>query len=328
MAQADLSGKTCLVTGASGFIGSILCAELKIRGASVKALLHSNVHGPWEDGFVCELGQQNIPAQMMQGVDIVFHLAARAHALSDSSTQESLYFKTNVDGTHDLLKAAGAAGVEKFILFSSVKAMGEECNFRLNEESNAKPLTIYGKSKLEAEKLVLDGGYVTASTVLRLSMVYGNSVKGNLPKMINAISRNRFPPFPKIQNKRSMIHVEDVVQAAILAATNKISAGKTYILSDGIDYSTRELYEKICESINKKIPGWEVPIFILNFIAKFGDVFKFITKRRFFIDSDSLQKLIGNAYYDSSKIQLELGFTPKHTLFAELENIIMSLNLR
>jgi len=325
MAQTDLSGKTCLVTGASGFIGSFLCKELKRRGATVRAMLHEDVQGDWESSYICKLGEAEIPHHVMQGVEIIFHLAGRAHSLSDNINQEQLYFKTNVQGTLDLLKAAKAENVKKFIFFSSVKAMSEECDTRLSESSSPMPLTMYGRSKLEAEELVLAGGYVTASTVLRLSMVYGDSEKGNLPKMIKAISMNRFPPLPKIDNKRSMIHVKDVVHAAVLAASSQTSSGKIYILCDGIDYSTREIYEKICESIDKKIPAWTVPVSCLYFFAKIGDVLRLIVNRRVFIDSDKLQKLIGNSYYSSGKIQSELGFSTQHTLYDELPNIISNL---
>ena len=186
--------------------------------ARVKALLHSEASGIWDTSVVCELGWQNIPDHVMQGVDVVFHLAGRAHSLADSDDLEQLYYQVNVEGTRSLLEAAQNASVKKFIFFSSVKSMGEECDYRLDETYKPNPTTAYGKTKLEAEHLVLDGGFVTAPIVLRLVMVYGDSEKGNLPKMIRAIWENRFPPFPKVQNKRSMIHVDDVVLGAIQTA--------------------------------------------------------------------------------------------------------------
>ena len=328
MASANLIGKTCLVTGASGFIGSHLCQELAKQGANVKALLHSEASGIWDTSVVCELGQQKIPGHVMQGVDVVFHLAGRAHSLADRDYQEQEYFQTNVEGTRSLLEAARNASVKKLIFFSSVKSMGEECEYRLDETYKPNPTTTYGKTKLEAEQLVLNGGFVTVPIVLRLVMVYGDSEKGNLPKMIRAIWKNRFPPFPKVQNKRSMIHVDDVVLGAIQAAKSDISAGETYILSDGIDYSTRQLYENICETLEKRIPLWSVPKFSLVLLAKIGDLFQFVYGRRIFFDSDNLQKLFGDSYYSSEKIIRDLGFSPKHTLFSALPNIISNMNLK
>ena len=118
-------------------------------------------------------------------------------------------------------------------------------------------------------------------------MVYGSSNKGNLSKLIKAISNSWFPPFPRIENKRSMIHVEDVVQCAMLAASNDISSGKTYIVSDGIDYSTRRLYEVIRKSLGKSVPRWGVPVIILIILAKLGDLLKVFAGRRILFDSDN-----------------------------------------
>ena len=205
-------------------------------------------------------------------------------------------------------------------------SMGEESDIRLDESCDPQPISVYGKSKLEAEKLVLGGGYVASGTVLRLAMVYGDSNKGNLPRMIKAISNKWFPPFPKIENKRSMIHVNDVVQGAILVASREESTGQTYILCDGIDYSTRQLYEIICNALGKDIPVWAIPVFILYLIAKLGDIFKYIIGRRILFDSDYLQKLIGNSYYSSKKIESDLGFSPNYTLFKAMPSIISNMN--
>jgi len=325
MAQASLNGKICLVTGATGFIGSYLCKELLKQGAIVKALIHTPTEGNWSSSFVCNLGKQKIPKEALEGVEIVFHLAGYAHSLIQRSGDDDLYHQINVEGTRMLLEAAREEKVKKCIFFSSVKSIGEENNLRLDETTEPKPLSEYGKSKLEAEKLLLLGRYVEFPTVLRMVMVYGNSNKGNLPKMIKAISKNWFPPFPKIKNKRSMIHVEDVIQGAVLAALSDVSSGEIYILSDGTDYSTRELYEAIRKAMGKKVPSWGIPLLVLQVAAKIGDILRFIIRRRIFIDSDNLQKLIGSSYYSSKKAVSELGFAPKNTLFDSLPNIISSI---
>ena len=159
-------------------------------------------------------------------------------------------------------------------------------------------------------------------------MVYGNSEKGNLIKMIQAISSNRFPPLPKITNMRSMVHVEDVVQAAILVASQDEYKNESYILTDGADYSTREIYEAICLELGKNVPLWSVPYFIFCSLAKFGDMINIIRGNRFIFDSDNLQKLFGNAYYSSEKIKSELGFVPQKTLYNSLAEMISYLKLR
>lgn len=328
MTQVNLSGKTCLVTGASGFIGGKLCHALSKQGATVRVLLHSEQKTNWNQSFTCNLGAQKVPDQVMCGVDIVFHLAGRTHSLSDTNSQDSLYFMTNVDGTRSLLEAANKENIKQFIFFSSVKSMGEENDNRLDETFTTNPVSVYGKSKKEAEDLVLNGEYVPHATVLRLAMVYGDTKKGNLVKMIEAIYANRFPPLPNIENKRSMIHVEDVVQATLLAATNNVSAGKLYILSDGIDYSTGKIYQTILQSLGKEKSTWSVPLIILQLIAKTGDFTKLIFGRRAIFDSDNLQKLIGNSFFSVKKAKKELGFVPKRNLYREIHEIISKLDLK
>jgi len=101
---------------------------------------------------------------------------------------------------------------------------------------------------------------VPESVVLRLSMVYGPTRKGNLPRMIEAVTKGRFPPLPETGNKRSMVHVDDVVQAAMLAAERPESVGQTYVVTDGPPYSTRQIYECICEALGRDAPKWHVPI--------------------------------------------------------------------
>lgn len=324
----SLTDKRCLVTGASGFVGAYICKELRRLGAVVIEHVRSRESAINQLSLVCDFDEDDIPNNLLCNIDIVFHLAGRAHSLADSNSENTLYYKTNVEGTRKLLIAAKNAKISKFIFFSSVKAMTEENNDRLAEAYEPQPITIYGKSKLEAERLVLEGGYVPSPTVLRLTMVYGCTNKGNLPKMIKAFSSNWFPPFPRIENKRSMIHVEDVVQCAMLAAACDTSSGEIYIVSDGIDYSTRRLYEVIRGSLGKPVPLWGVPVSILITIAKIGDVLNMFARRRVLFDSDNLQKLIGNSYFSSNKIKMDLGFSPKYNLFKAIPDIIASLKTK
>ena len=184
----------------------------------------------------------------------------------------------------------------------------------LTEEDCIEPDTPYGKSKLAAEELVLHGGYVPEPVVLRLCMVYGPQAKGNIEKMIEAVRHHRFPPLPEMGNRRSMVHVQDVVQAAVLAGTHPEAVGQVFIVSDGQTYSTRQLYELICRALNRKVPGWSVPIGVLRGLAVVGDLIGKARGRRFVFDSDALAKLTGSAWFSSDRIQTRLGFKPQWTL--------------
>jgi len=317
--------KLVLVTGATGFIGQHLCRELLQKNSDLHVLgrnapqLDAKFHR-WEI-------QESLDTKYLHGIDTIFHLAGKAHALSETGQDEDEYFAINTEGTRRLLEAAKEAGVRRFVFFSSVKAMGEGDEACPDESADCQPETPYGKSKLKAERFVMEGGYVPEPVVLRLSMVYGPTHKGNLPRMIEAVARGRFPPLPKVHNKRSMVHVDDVVQAAILAAEQVEAAGQTCIVTDGQAYSTRQMYEWICEALGKKIPGWSVPMPVLKGLAKIGDGIGRIRGRHFMFDSDALEKLTGSAWYSSSKIERELGFDPKQHLRGSFAEIVHYLGL-
>jgi len=317
-----------LVIGASGFIGQVLCRQLRQQCMYIRAGIRQETDGPWDDVIYLDLASQKFPKDAMAEIDTVFHLAGKAHALTETQQDEKEYFRINTVGTSRLLEIARDAGVRRFILFSSVKAMGEGGEYCQDESAECHPETPYGRSKLAAEKLVLEGGYIPEPVVLRLSMVYGSSRKGNLSRMIEAIAKGCFPPLPEVGNQRSMVHVEDVVQAALLAAKKPAAVGQSYIVTDGQVYSTRQLYEWICKALNKQVPAWTIPIRLLNLLAKAGDGIGYMRGRRFLFDSDALCKLIGSACYSSKKIERELKFLPKRNLQTALSEIISDLDLK
>ena len=250
----------------------------------------------------------------------IFHLAGKAHALAETAQDEAEYFAINTDGTRRVLEAARRAGVGRFVLFSSVKAMGEGGETIQDETAPCLPEAPYGQSKLAAEKLVLDGDYVPEAVVLRLSMVYGLPGKGNLPRMIEAVAKGRFPPLPEMGNRRSMVHVDDVLQAALLAAERPEAVGQTYIVTDGRQYSPRQIYVWICEALKKPVPRWVVPLPVLWLLGVAGDWIGRVRGRRFVFDSDALDKLIGSAAYSCEKLKSELGYRPAHDLYHSLLN--------
>lgn len=316
--------KTVLLTGSNGFIGQVLSQRLQESAINVKNLVRNNAIEMPNKIFLDLTKHWEI--NPCEGVDTVFHLAGKAHALAEVSQDSLEYQQINTQATQKLLEAAQQAGVKQFIFFSSVKAVGDS-ELIQNETSQLPADTPYGQSKYAAEHLVLQGGYVPHPVVIRPCMVYGNSKKGNLPKMINALVRGFFPPLPEVHNHRSMVHVEDVVQAALLVAKTPKSAGQIYIVSDGQDYSSRQLYELICKALNKPVSRFSMPLLALNFLAKLGDLIGKLLARRFIFDSDTQQKLLGSARYSSKKIENELGFKAKYSLQQSLPEIVRYLNL-
>lgn len=309
------------VTGASGFIGRRLCERLSLRG-EVRALFRSPADGPWNAADRVDLSKEDPPPEALDGVDTVFHLAALTHAVGELKESETDYRRINVDGTQRVLEAAGRAGATRFVFLSSVKAMGEGLSEPQNESERPAPETWYGRTKLEAERLVLDRGYVPEPVVLRPALVYGPGARGNLERMISAIREGRFPPVPEVGSRRSMVHVDDVVSAAMAAATDPAAIGRVFIVTDGRPVSTREMYVWICDALGRPVSRWTIPLAVFRGLSKAGDVVGRIRGRRWAFDSPAYEKLFGSAVYDSSALEDTLGFKPKWTLREALPHLL------
>ena len=140
-------------------------------------------------------------------------------------------------------------------------------------------------------------------SIVRHSLVFGPGIKGNLRMMISGIDKGWFPPLPETGNHRSMIHVDDLVRALILVANDERANGEIFIATDGQPYSSREIYEAMCHVLGKSVPQWNVPKF-------FFDIAALVHPRV----RDKVNKLLGDDYYSSEKLQ-SLGFQPNFSLF-------------
>lgn len=112
---------SCLVTGAAGFIGRRLCKSLEANGEHVRALLREPCEGDWAKSVISELGTGVIPVVALKGVQTIFHLAGKAHALNETRQDEDEYFDINVEGTRKLLEAAKEADVQRFVFSAASK---------------------------------------------------------------------------------------------------------------------------------------------------------------------------------------------------------------
>lgn len=291
-----------LVTGATGFIGKRLVSGLRKDGHDLRILsknkqLKGVIH--------CDLQNDNIPNEALSNIDIVLHLAGYAHDMRGSNKIKDRYYRLNVNATVQLAKLAVKAGVKKFIFVSSVKAGGLPYNREGFDENNFNEQNdIYGSSKREAELKLLEIHRQTNMniSIIRPSLVYGPNMKGNLQLMLSAMKNGWFPPLPETGNKRSMIHVDDLVRAIQLLIIKNEANGEIFIATDGITYSSRDIYEALCTVLGKPIPKWSLPKFIFSFAGLISSRIKY-----------KVNKLLGDEFYSSSKLEA-LGFKAKKTL--------------
>jgi nucleoside-diphosphate-sugar epimerase len=213
--------------------------------------------------------------------------------------------------------------VRRVVFDSSVKAIDEGNDVPATEETPARPLTPYGRSKLEAERMVMsaaaDGAF--EAVCLRFPIVYGPGQRGNLERMIDAIARRTFLPPPRV-NLRSMLHVENAVDALLIAGEHPSAAGNVYIVSDASPYSTREIYDTVRRALGRGPAGWQMPMVAFRMLAIAGDTARRVAGRRVGFDSDAFQKLLGSAVYDSTRMQKQLGYRPRHDLASAMPGMI------
>ena len=293
---------TCLITGASGFIGS------RLLRPSDRALVRKfeGMNGSIA-GDLLDLRSLEIACKGMQ---TVIHCAGYAHAFTASDA--NAHWKINFKGTCNILKASAKSGVKHFIFLSSVKAMADPHDSCVDENWLGEPVTPYGLSKLAAEAAVLEASknYDLEVTNLRLAMVYGNGGHGNLERMARAIQLGWFPPIPETQNRRSIVHVEDVVRLIHMLQDRRpvIANGKTYIVADSKAYSGREIYDAIRRSLGKSSIKWSVPRGLLKTGSFLGDQLESLLHRPVPFNSEIFNRLLGSACYSASKIEEELGW--------------------
>ena len=292
-----------LVTGATGFIGSRLLGLLKNIQCDIRLLARSEVSN--YETVVCNLRQDRIPKRTLVSIDTVFHLAGFAHDMQDPSKVKNLYHTVNIEATVELARLAVESGVKRFVFVSSIKAGGlplsEHC---ASEGDQNDPEGVYGNTKREAELKLLKIGKESSMhvSIIRPSLVYGPNAKGNLQLMLSGIKKGWFPALPETNNKRSMIHVDDLVRAILLVADDDRANGEIFIATDGTPHSSREIYNAMCSALGKSIPKWSVPKFLFDMTSLINPRIK-----------DKLNKLLGDECYSSAKLEA-LGFKAQKTL--------------
>ena len=307
-----------LVTGASGRIGQRLVEVLAAAGCGVRGMSRRQgmLFANGVQSCVADLVTGEGLADALQGVRLVFHLAGYAPDPAERDPENNpLHQEITVGGTENLLGQAEQAGVASFLFASSTRVI---------DGSGSR----YARAKKQAEELVGAAAQPMNTTVLRLSPVYGFARQGNIAQMLAAIDAGRFPSLPDFGDRRSLVHVDDVVQALLLAALSPGAAGKTYTVTDLQTYSSRQIYELICAALGRTPPGWHVPGWVLHAGASAGSVLETLTGRPMPLNRSRLNSLSRSACFDAQKIVEELAFSPIYDLEEALPEIVRQFRLR
>jgi len=293
-----------LVTGADGLVGRAVVSELAKRGISYRAATRVARSGYFGIG---NIDSRTDWTAALEGVDAIIHLASRAHVMNETVDDPILRFRdANVESTLNLARQAITAGVRRFVFISSVKVNGEatQPGRPFTAEDPPNPQNPYAQSKLEAELglFALAEESALEVTVIRPPLVYGPGVKANFATMLGWVDRGIPLPLGAVYNKRSFVFVSNLADLIILSATHPKAAGQVFLVSDGEDISTTELFKKMAQALGR--PSWIMPLpaaFLTMAAAAIGQ--RAIASRL----TDSLQ-------VDVTKTRELLGWTPRENI--------------
>lgn len=237
-----------LVTGGTGFVGRRVVELLVEAGHAVRrSVRRPAVPLPGvQDSVVGELDGATRWAETDLEVDVVIHLAARAHVIRETAVDPDRAFQdVNVRGTQALASAAARARVSRFILVSSAGVYGfaEADAPPFDETSPVAPHSPYATSKWMAEqalqKISMETGLPVVS--IRPPLVYGPGNGGNMLRLLELIDRNLPLPLASVRNRRSLVYVDNLASAIIACALHAGPLSPLYVVRDGHDLSTPEL---------------------------------------------------------------------------------------
>lgn len=301
-----------LITGANGFVGRALCGTVLNLGCKVKALTRSPQ--VFQDGIqnvvLTDLNTEAPVLEVMQGVDVVIHLAARVHVMKegalDAKAALGAYRAVNVEMSLNLARQAALAGVRRFIYLSSIKVNGErtEPGKPFKPDDVPAPEDPYGVSKMEAELALLALSKQTGMEVviIRSPLIYGPGVGANFMAMMRWVAHRVPLPLGAIHNQRSMLALGNLVDFIATCIGHPKASGQIFLVSDGQDISVTQLLHKLARALKVRLFLLPLPINPIQLVAAaLGK-------------SAVAQRLCDNLQVDSTKTQALLGWMPPLSL--------------
>lgn len=313
------------MTGASGFVGKALVHELNEASFNTSVLMRdgkSSVADKFNHFFIadiCDLCKQTeldkqAFNQMLSEIDVVIHLAARVHSMTDETPESyNQYEKVNTLATLTLARRAANAGVKRFIFLSTIKVNGEftQTGSPFTERDICMPTAPYAISKWKAEQGLMQ---IAADTnmevvIIRTPLIYGQGVKGNFASMMRWIGRGIPLPFGAVSNQRSLLALDNLVNFIICCLDSPNAANEVFLLSDGEDYSTPALIQKLAVAQGENVRLLSIPVCCMKFVA------------RLLGKGDDAERLFGSLQIDSRKARELLGWSPVVSMEEQLSKV-------
>ena len=303
-----------LVTGANGFVGSHLVDNLLSKGLKVRCLVRKSSNLRWLDKkdvqiFDSGLFDKDGIRKAFKDVNYIFHVAG----VVKSKTKEG-YFKGNVDTTRNLLEVAleNASTIKRFLMVSSQTVSGPSTEGNpVNEETVCNPITTYGRSKLEEEKLVLSYKDRLPITICRAPAVYGER-DTEIFIYFQAFSKGLTTTIGFNKKELSLIHAVDLVEGIYLAAMSEKAKGEIYFIGSEKYYTWQEINAITARVLNKKPIIVKVPHFMVYTIASCAQSISIFSSKPATLNIEKA-KDITRQYWtcDTSKAMKDLGYRQK-----------------
>lgn len=251
-----------LVTGASGFVGRHLVGRLVRDGARVRALSRNAVPAEGcEFVPIADYGDAAALRHALAGVEVVFHLAGRAHRIHENlalDEAERALHDANVVATVALALAARDARVRRFVFASSIGVNGPSATKPMKSTDVPRPAEPYARSKLVAEREIarLLAGTDTEYVNLRIPLVYGPGAPGNFGELQRLVARLPLVPLGAVSAARSLIAIDNLVDAMCVAADHPVAANRTFLVADRRDTTVAEIARQLAAGMGR--PPWVV----------------------------------------------------------------------
>jgi nucleoside-diphosphate-sugar epimerase len=267
-----------LVTGASGFIGSAVCSKLSNLGRPFCGTIRdksfiANVSKSIDYLIVDNINTYKKWPEVFNNINSIIYCAGRAYVTNEAKVDNlDINVALDLEGIKFFAEAAAAAGVRRIVFLSTLKVHGESTikfrKFHFNDQPA--PIDYYSFLKYDSEQILRK---VSAETgievvVVRPPLVYGPKVKGNFLKLLNLIAKGLPIPIGGKTNKRSLIYIDNLVDLLIRCAEHPGAAGKTFLISDDQDLSTKELITKIAFAMKKSPRFFSLPICLLQLVGR------------------------------------------------------------